>query len=185
MNKPQNYDETQAATGEFESLEPGGYICVIKKAVVEKTQNGDKEVMRIAFDIAEGEKKDFYKRKFDERLQTDTQAKWPGVFSQLTEGESLKFFKGVITSIEASNPGFKFDFDETKLAGKRFGAIFGREQYEGNDGNLKFSTKIRWIRSVDKIKSGDFKIPEDKLLPQQNNNNPANWNTVDDANLPF
>ena len=36
MNKPEGYDEAQAF-GEFETLPAGGYKCLIKQVVCEKT----------------------------------------------------------------------------------------------------------------------------------------------------
>ena len=70
--------------------------------------------------------------------------------------------------------------------GKLFGGVFGREQYKGQDGKLKFATKCRSIRPVDKIREG-VEVPADKLLPEENNNNFSNpndyTNTEDD--LPF
>lgn len=152
MNKPQGFDESVAFTGEFESIAPGGKICVIKSAVVQQTTTG-KETLVILFDIADGESKGFYQRKFDEAKKSNADAKWQGVYRQLTEGNSLPFFKGLITAIENSNSGFKWDFDESKLKGKLFGGIFGQEEYEKN-GEVKLATKCMQIRSVDVIKKG-------------------------------
>lgn len=170
MNKIKGYEEAQALTGEFEVLEAGGYICKIINAKVEKSMTG-KDMLIIAFDIAEGGHKDFYKRRFDEDTRIDK--KWPGVYRQMLEGEKAAgYFKGMITSLEASNKNFNWDkcnWDESKLKGLLFGGIFGREQYQNQmNGELKFATKLRYIRSVEKIKNNDYKVPEDKLLNNKN-----------------
>lgn len=87
-----------------------------------------------------------------------------------------------MTSLEVSNPGFKWNWDENKLVGKLFGGIFGEEEYEKQDGSIGTTVKCRFVRSVDAIREGEFKTPEKKLL------NPANtgWKQVeDDDELPF
>lgn len=184
MEKMNDYEKTEAFTGEFEKIKLGGQICEIKEVRIEKSQKSEREMLVIAFDIAEGENKGYYKRRFDELAQSNTQAKWPGIHRLLltdNEGNCNKFFKGFITSVEASNPGYKWEWDETTLKGKKFGAIYGREQYRGTDGNLKFAHKIRFVRSIDKVKGAE--IPEDKLLKEESS---TMWDTVaDDANLPF
>ena len=186
MNKPKNYDSVQAAVmGEQEVLEPGGYICKILKAEIKESSSG-KEMMVINYDIAEGDRKDFFANKY--RNNTNENKKWQGVYYQLTEDNSTKFFKGMITAIEKSNEGYKFKFDETTLKGKLFGGIFGREEYFNiNTGKQQFSTKLLWIRNIDTIKSGNFETPADKLM--NNNSVPSGFahvdESLDDDDLPF
>ena len=57
-----------------------------------------------------------------------------------------------------SNEGFKWDWDETKLVGKLFGGVFGEEEYEAG----KFATKLKFIRSTEKIE--EAKVPKVKTL---------------------
>lgn len=159
MKKPEGYDEAQAYTGESQQLPAGLYVCTIIGAIEEEKKG--KTVLAIAFDIAEGEYKGFYQQRYD--ADKNQNKKWPAIYRQATEGKSMPFFKGVITSIEESNPGFKFDFNEQKLKGKKFGAVMGREQFLTNDGQKKFATKIFWIRSLEGLKNAT--IPEDRLLP--------------------
>lgn len=186
MKKIEGYDEAQALTGEYELLEAGGYICKIISAKVEKSKT-NKEMLVIAFDIAEGEHKDYFKRRYEGNTSFDR--KWPtnGVYRQMLEGENaIGYLKGLMTSLEASNQNFKWNWDESKLKGLKFGGLFGREQYEANDGTLKFATKLQFIRSVEKIKNNDFKIPEDKLLNRKNNELNGEFITVgEDEELPF
>lgn len=172
MEKLNGYDEAQAITGEFEILQPGGYICQITGAK-EQISSTNKKMLVIAFDICEGDSAGFYKRKYDEAVKNatlDRPAKWSGVYRQMLDGEkSAGYLKGLMTSLEASNQGFKWDWKEEKLKDLKFGGIFGREEYEKFDGTRAFATKLKFIRTIEKVKTGDFKIPEDKLLPEQNN----------------
>lgn len=164
MKPIEGWNEAPAYTGEFETLPPGAYKCQVIQVNMTQTQSG-KEMMAICFDIAEGPFKDYYMKQFKSRQKSNQNAKYPGVFRQLTRGDSLPFFKGVITSIEKSNPGYKWNWEEKSLVKKYFGGVFGREEYIGTDGKKHMSTKCVQIRSLDGMK--DAKIPEDKLLPPE------------------
>lgn len=162
MRKPANYEETQAYTGESRQLPAGLYVCQIVMAI-EEERNGSR-ILAVAFDIAEGEYKGFYKQRYD--ANTDENKKWPAIHRQFVEdreGSCNPFFKGLITSIEESNPNFKWNWEESTLKGKKFGAIMGREEFLTNDGQKKMATKVFYIRSIEGLKNA--KVPEDKLLP--------------------
>lgn len=188
MKKITGYEEAQAITGEFETLEAGGYICRITNAK-EDTSSTGKAMLVIAFDIEEGPRAGYYRRRYEADTRTDK--KWQGTYRQMLEGEkAASFLKGLMTSIEASNPGFKWNWDETKLKGLKFGGIFGEEEYNWN-GETKTSVKIKWIRSVDKVRNGDFKVPEPKRIAPTSSNpyagTPFDDMTQVDANgdIPF
>lgn len=166
MIKPTGYDETQAFTGESMTLPPGGYVCKIIAAKEEKSKRGA-SMLVIAFDICEGQYDDFYGSKHAAVIERNPAAKWPGVFYQLTEGASLPYFKGMITAIEESNPGYKWNWDEKTLTGKKFGGVFGREEFETQDGRLLMVTKLFYIRSVEAVRKG-VEAPADKLLEGKN-----------------
>jgi hypothetical protein len=155
MNKPQDWDKTEAFTGEFKNITPGGHICKIVDAYESTTQSGKAQLI-IEFDIAAGEFKDFYKEQHERRLTANAEAKWQGIYRQLTGGEigqTNPYFKGVITAIEESNKGYKWNWDEKTLVGKLFGGVFGQEEYETDKG-IKLATKCFWIRSVEAVKKG-------------------------------
>lgn len=166
ITKPTGYDEAQAFTGESMQLPAGLYVCAIKQVSETQTRNGRPQ-MAILFDIVEGENKGFYQAQFEaaKRMKGDG-AKWKGVYKQTMDGTSLPFFKGLMTSIEKSNPGFQFPWgkegNEKTLAGKKFGAVMGREQFLTDDNRKAFSTKVFQVRSIEGLK--DAQIPEDKLL---------------------
>ena len=98
----------------------------------------------------------------------------------------MRFFKGFISVIESSNSGFKWDWDEKKLVGKLFGGVFGEEEYEGTDGEIRTSVKCKQIRSADKIRSDDFTIPDIKKLSGSTSRAPSTNEESEDPNeLPF
>ena len=164
--KPQGYDEAPAYTGETMQLPAGLYVCEIKQ--VSEIEENNKKKVAVLFDIAEGEEKGFYQKQYEQAKRQDAHAKWKGVHKQTKEGSALSFFKGMMTSIERSNPGFQFPWgqqdNEKTLVGKKFGAVMGREQFLTSDGTKAFWTHIFQIRSVEGLK--DAKIPEDKLLEE-------------------
>lgn len=167
MEKIQGYEEAQAITGEYEKLEAGGYICKITNAKEETSRTG-KKMLVMALDILEGDKKDFFKKRFEDDTRKDK--KWPSgaIYRQMLEGDKAAgYLKGLMTSLEASNEGFKWEWDEKKLANLKCGAIFGEEEYEKMDGDIGVATKVKFIRTVKSIEEGNFKIPELKKLPQK------------------
>ena len=196
MKIPKNYDETIPATGEYEILEPGGYICKIINAKEEESKNGNKMLV-VAFDIAEGEHKEFYKRRYDDLVEQNNDpiktVKWPngGIHRLMLEdkdGNCNKFFKGFITSVENSNNGYNFKeskFDEKTLKDKLFGGIFGEEEYEKLNGEIGVATKLRWVRTVQAIEDGKYNIPEPKKINKTSNNIFDNMTVDSDDDLPF
>ena len=73
-------------------------------------------------------------------------------------------FKGFVSAVEASNKGYTFDFEEQTLVGKVVGVVVGDEEFFNQKGQVRTRTYVNAIRSVDAIKSGDYKIPELKKL---------------------
>lgn len=187
MEKVQGYDEAQPITGEYERLNAGGYICKIISAKEEKSKSG-KRMLVLALDIVEGDKKDFFRNRFNENSNPDK--KWPAgaIYRQMLEGEKAAgFLKGLMTSLEASNDGFKWDWDEKKLANLKCGAIFGEEEYEKMDGSVGTTTKVKFIRTIKAIQDGNFKVPELKKLPEKGEafEDFVNSVTSDKDDLPF
>ena len=185
------YAEAQALTGEYEKLKPGGYICKIIAAKEERSKSGNKMLV-LAIDILEGEHKDFFKKRFEElkkeQKEPNQEIKYPNsaIYRQMVQGNerSVGFFKGLMTSLEASNTNFKWDWDEKKLVGLRCGAIFGEEEYERIDGSVGVSCKVKYIRSTKCIEDGNYKVPELKKLPSKGDSFEFSG-AADNDGLPF
>ena len=172
MEKINGYDNAIALTGEYERLKPGGYICKIIAAKEEKSKSGNK-MLTLALDIDEGEQKGFFMKRFEElkkeNQDPNKEVKYPNaaIYHQMLEGneKAVGFLKGLMTSLEASNPNFKWNWDEKKLVGLKCGAIFGEEEYEKMDGSIGVSCKVKFIRTIKCIQENNFKVPELKKLP--------------------
>ena len=166
MNKPAGWETAQAYDGSYRTLPPGGYVCAIKDARVE--DNGYGEKIMVALDVCEGEYAGIFGDIFKSR-QRSGGAKWPCVYDQFThtrDGDTNGWFKGFITAVERSNPGFVWAWDERTLKGKAVGFVFGVEEWIGNDGTLRASTKPRIARDIKSIRDGDFTVPPKKEAAQ-------------------
>lgn len=159
MKRIENWDNIKESTG-FQRLPAGGYIVKILNA----TDVPDKEYLRIAFDINEGDHKGF----FGEQFKNDNREgkKWPnaGTFIRSYKHSAEAMFKGFANALENSNKGYKFDFDETKLKNKLVGIVLADEEYQNQKGQVRTRTYVSAVRSVDTIKNGDFTVPELKKL---------------------
>lgn len=191
MQKPNNYDNVQPY-GEFKSLEIGGHICKIMQVKEVKSKSG-KDMIAISLDIAEGEQKDYFKEQWNNNKRKDK--KWGCIVYQLvldSDGNASRGLKTFHTSVEESNSGFGVVWGDNyaeNFKGKLIGGIFGREQYQKQDGKLAFSVKCQSFRSVKTIRKG-VEPPEDKLLDFSNDKNSGNNfyyvdESIDDDNLPF
>lgn len=71
-------------------------------------------------------------------------------------------FKGFTTSVEKSNPGYVWNFNEKTLIGKKLCGVFGLEQYEKQDGSTGFATRLMQFRSLEKL--NEVKVPKVRFL---------------------
>jgi hypothetical protein len=193
MNKPQGYDNAQAA-GSYEKLKIGGHILVIKKVEEGKTYAG-KDKVTVYFDT---DKSDIQPNFFTNAFKNDTRQgkKWPwnGHKDELVytaDGDTSGFFKAFIETVEKSNQGFKVQWGENFekcFVGKLVGGTFRNEEYDDN-GVSKMAVKFMNWNTVEQVKQG-IEPPKDKLLnPGSSNNNSFDSNgditPVDDGDMPF
>lgn len=168
MNRPSDWETANRST-DFKSLPAGGYICKILR-VEERTSKGGKPMLAIAVDIDDGEYKGYFRKLFDSRLQRNPKAAWPCIAYCLTEdkdGNTNPNFKNFIESVKESNSGWQPAWGDTfcePFKHRKIGLIFVREQYQGTDGNLHWSTKPDFghFKNVEQIRGNDFTVPEDK-----------------------
>lgn len=183
MLKPKSFD-TVAASLSFTPLELGGHVCVIKNVQETKSKAG-KPMLLVALDIADGEPQAGY---FREKFSSDTREnkKWPCLSYVVTEdkdGNASRTLAQFVTSVEASNPGFTFPWDNVDmLRDKRVGGVFGLEEYKGSDGNIHKATKLFWFRSADKVHDAPVpKTKEYKPAPTS----PSGWADISASDIPF
>lgn len=168
-----DYEQTKAYT-DAETLPKGAYVVKIMGATVEENSNG--QYIKIGCDIAEGEFKDFYANQYKQDQREDK--KWkcnyllnvPKDDETQEDGWTKRKFKTFTEALEDSNEGYHFDWDEKKFKGKLFGGLFNEQEFEKNDGSVGKTVKIGKVISVQALKEGKYKMPEDKILTTTNKN---------------
>ena len=168
MLKPiDNWDQIEGIEmGEREEVKLGGHEVVIKNAYEYKSEVSGTTSLKIEVDIAGNDKQaGFYQRMFDSITDLKNK-KWSNgacKYVSLKEEEKCQaMFKGFITAVENSNPGYKWNWDETSLIGKKLCGVFGLEEYEKQDGSIGTSVKLTQFRSLDKLP--EVRIPRVKLI---------------------
>ena len=188
-----NYAEVQVNTGSVEKLPVGGYVITIKSVKYEdKSEKGKADNIIFAFDIAEGEYKGYYAKRFE--ADTNEDKKWKGTYrlsvptddGSQNDGYAKSRFKGFMTSVEESNPGYKWNWDEQTLKGKMLGAAVGEINTE-IDGKAITYTAMRYAVSVDSVRKGITPPkPYTKAGSTTATTSTTNpYNVTEDADIPF
>lgn len=176
MRAVKGYTEATATNFNVsERLPAGGYVLKIIGVRDESYSWGD--VIVIAFDIEEGEYKDFFRHQFDN--MPDHYKKWKGTYrlnvpalkdntedSKNKYSRSLSFFKAQIQAFEKSNGisiNCSSEWNTEVLKGKLVGAVFGNKEWE-MDGRSGWFTNCDHLVPVSDIREGKFKVPDDKPL---------------------
>lgn len=131
MKKFNGYDQAKEAanyTG-VEKIPVGAYVCEVKSVKYESLSWGD--VIALAFDIAEGEQKGFFKKQYDANTSEDK--KWKGSVrinvpkddGTEQDGWTKNAFARYTDAFEKSNKGYSWDWDENKWKSLKIGLVFG------------------------------------------------------------
>ena len=175
MKVIENWENVEAKGMEdFKSLPIGAYECVIRKAEIYKNPTTEKESFRVQVDIASGEYKGYFQQRYDNNTRSDKT--WDNNSTRYLafQGDNVSYFKGFITCVENSNAGYKWDWDETKLTGKKICGVYQYEEYERQDGTKGVKVRLSKFRSLDKMK--DIEVSDSvKLLN-------GNYMDIDDYN---
>lgn len=189
-----DYSSTKAY-GDYQTLPKGGYV--IKVLGVETARNSRGDYLIISCDIAEGEYKGFFAERYREQKGEDK--KWgcnyflsiPNDDGTEQDGWTKRKFKTFTEALEESNSGYHFDWDETKFKGKLIGGLFNEREYTKKDGATGKATNLASFTAVEKIRSGKFTLPKDKLVSRGStsaNSPTAGFTEMDDItadDLPF
>ena len=187
MRVIENYENIQASSGEFARPGNGGYILEIVNVtdVPFDATTGKGDYLRIDYDIAQGDFKGYYTTQ-NERFGG---GKWFANVIKSYKEKALGMFKHFTNCVEESNPGFKWNWQEQKLVGLRFGATLQEEEYEKNDGSVGTRLVVRDIKTVKQIMDGNFKVPVTKKLDKPVSAPVSNFAVLSDddfaASLPF
>lgn len=191
MQKVKDWDTVQAV-GEAVKLPVDGYVCKIldAKEVTYSGTNGDFSRLEVSFDIAEGEYKGFYAN--DYRMQQQEDKKWKGVLrlyipkddgSEQDEWTKRRL-KSLTESVEDSNNGFHWEWDEAALKDKMVGIIFRNEEWEFNGRDGWKAQPFKAV-PVPTVRDGKFSIPKERPLANKAAHTNAFTEVEDGGDLPF
>lgn len=153
MEKINNWNETDAkGMDDFKTLPIGAYECIIKDAKINHNEQNGKDTFKVSIDIASGEYKDYFQKMYENDTRIDKKWNNNAVRYLAFTGDNVAYFKGFITIVENSNIGYTWDWDETKLKGKKICGVFQYEQYEKQDGSKGIKVRLTKFRNLDKLK---------------------------------
>lgn len=189
-----SYDKSKRKKS-FQPLPKGAYVVEIKGVKKEKNRSGNGEHLTIAFDIAEGEYKDFYQNLFDNNSNENKKWSYDALFYLAIPDDNSKSYvmdnwNTFFADLEDSNNGYVFAGDHKALKGKIIGGRFHIEQSEYN-GKIYNHTRMRWTAVADDVRSGNFGgLPEDKLISKPQASIPTDSEgfmeiTADPEDVPF
>lgn len=161
IQKFNGYEEAKknAQFTKSEQLPVGAYVCEILNVKQEEGR------LKVQFDVIEGDFKEFFQKKYKE--STDENKKYKGVTTVWIPKEdgserdtwTKNTFAKWTSSLEDSNEGYLWDWDETKWKGKIIGILYGEvgKNIEGKD--VTFN-ECRYPCSVEYARSGKAKAPK-------------------------
>lgn len=175
MERINNWNEVEAkGMDDFRGLPIGAYECVIKDARINHNEQSGKDTFKVSVDIASGEYKDYFQKMYEADTRIDRKWNNNAVRYLAFTGDNVAYFKGFITTVENSNVGYTWDWDETKLKGKKVCGVFQYEEYEKQDGTKGVKVRLSKFRSLEKMK--DIEVSDSvKLLN-------GSYMTIDDYN---
>lgn len=155
MKPISNWESIQ--DNDYKQLLPGGYVV----GILDIENDESKEYLKITYDIAEGNFRGYHTERFK-----NFNYSLPTFYRSYKES-ALSMFKGFITSIEKSNKGYAWNWDESTLKNKKFGIILQEEDYVPSMGKYAGEVRTRLIVGkvvdIDTIHSGDYTIPNKKV----------------------
>lgn len=151
-------------------LQKGAYILKVLDVEVYSNDYGTK--LKLAIDIAEGDFKDHFKKRYENRTNEDE--KWKGNYyipipsgdGSDTDETKAKIFKTAMEKFEASNKNFKCNaengFDEQSLKGLLIGGLYNLKSWEMNGRTGTFAN-LKDLETVENVKNGTYTMPSDDI----------------------
>lgn len=159
INRISNFKPAYNA-GERMTLPPAIYEGHIINAKVD--DNGTTQTLLIQVEIDKGEYAGFYRKQYESQTGQQYSVKYKGVYRvQLPDGQDAEHdnwrqhqLEGLVWALEDGNPGYKWDWDETKLKGLKVGLNVREREYYVNK-KFGVTTEIGRIESIAKVNDPD------------------------------
>jgi len=165
--------KSQVRGGFVRQLPAGPYVAKVLSVQVEGKAPAQR--LEVYLDVAEGEHKDFWMKKYralKEKETPDKKVTYKGIIRIWIPNEKNRSrdfekdvvrFNDMIGRFAASNPGFEWDGEETKLAGKLIGISVQEDYYNG----CPYTKPVRF-EIVSEVREG--KVPV--MAPAQREDEP-------------
>lgn len=162
MRPINNYDNVKPNYGgSGRKEEPGGYI--VKITFVE--DNPKKEYLRIEWDYVDDDLAGAHRECYD------SYGFWPAPLFRSYKEKAAGMFKAFIESVEKSNEGFVWNWNERDLVGKWVGVVTREEEYTSNSGELKTRIIVDRVLPAVDILNGNFTVLPTKRKEASNRSN--------------
>lgn len=159
MKQFKGYNEAKkAAQYTGGRLPEGAYVCKI--LAVKYHESSDRnDMIELSFDIVEGDQKDFFKNQYQNNQNEDR--KWKGrkwIYVPSDDGSerdtwTKNSFAKWTDSLEKSNKGYSWDWDENKWTNKLVGIVFGTTGTVLNGKEITY-TEARFPVDVETVRNG-------------------------------
>lgn len=163
--------------GGYVTLPPAGaYVGEILNVRVEPSYDKTRDQLVLMLDITEGECAGRYKQVYDDQKERFPDCKFKGTLRILVPEEDdpddkawiRRVFEGNLWAVEQSNgllpngdPIYKWDWDETKLKGKKVGFSVRKRLYTWNNQDRE-TTEIAQLESIPEIREGKVRPIKDR-----------------------
>lgn len=191
MKQFNGYDDAKknASVNATEKLPAGCYVGKIMGVRYDEGKNGNSDMITLQLDIAEGEQKDFFRKQYE--ANADENKKWKGktiVYvptddGSVRDGWTKNAFAKWTNSIEQSNPGYSWDWDENKWKGKMVGLAY-RNAFKNIEGKDIQYTEIAFPCEVQKVRDGKVPMPKDKIYKGYGSSTKSSVDTEDFVSVP-
>lgn len=170
MKKFNGYDDARKnaeSYGASLKIPAGGYIAKILGVRYENGENGNSDRIVVQYDFIEVEFAGCFKKQYEENTSDDK--KWKGkttIYVPKDDGTEMdtwtsNAFAKWTYAFEESNPGYKWDWDESKWKGLIVGLVYG-EVGTVIDGKEIEYTECRYPATVENVRNGSVKAPKFK-----------------------
>lgn len=152
IEKPKGYEDIEEINGG--DFGPKAGPCILGVVSTKKLTKNCSESIELQLDIAKGKYKNYYTKLSNKINKNCLLRTWLN-FSE----KGIPYAKGNIKACEESN-NFVWDWDESSLVKKLFGANLREEEYKPG----KFSMRIAYLCSVQSVENGEHKVLSPKLM---------------------
>ena len=161
--------EAKQKSGFTQMPPPGAYLAKIIGVKTEPSYDQSREVIVLALEITDGEYAGQYTKVYDEQKASfGDGVKYRGTFrlTPFKEGDEAwvrSRFEGNLWAIQESNPGYAWDWDETRLRGLKVGINVRKCIYTGRDGTEKETTEIGQLERICDVQDGKCRTLKERV----------------------